>query len=121
MQPETAISARDRPIGKEVTASWIGGARRLTSLSPGDRSVLHLHYRNVVSRPMDAIEAVYRHCGLTLSHAAEYGMVRWLGSLNAADRAPRRYDLPEFGLNPDWLHKQFRHYTDRFRVQIEPE
>ena len=108
-------------IGKEVTASWIDGARRLTSLSPGDRSVLHLHYRNIVSRPIDAVEAVYRHCGLTLSHAAEYGMFRWLGSLNAADRAPRRYDLLEFGLNPDGLHKQFRHYIDRFRVQVEPE
>ncbi len=108
-------------IGKEVTKSWIDGARRLTSLPSGDRSILHLHYRNIVSRPMDAIEAVYRHCGLTLSDVAQYAMFRWLGSLHRADRAPRRYDLPEFGLDPCSLRGQFRHYTDRFRVHIEPD
>jgi hypothetical protein len=108
-------------IGKQVTASWIDGARRMTALSADDRSILHLHYRWVVSHPLDAVDAVYRHCGLRLSEEAEYRMFHWLNRMQNARRASSRYDLANFGLNPHWLREQFRQYTDKFRVEIEPD
>jgi hypothetical protein len=47
-------------------------------------------------------------------------MARWL------DRAPtgrpaRRYDLAIFGLNRYQLREEFRHYTDRFCVELESD
>jgi Sulfotransferase family len=108
-------------IGKEVTASWIEGARRMSALPADDRSILHLHYRWVVSHPLDAIDAVFRHCGLKLSQEAEYRMFRWLNRSRQVHRASGRYDLAHFGLDPRRLREQFTHYTDRFRVEIEPD
>ena len=108
-------------IGKEVTASWIDGARRMTALPADDRSILHLHYRWIVSRPLDAVDAVFRHCGLTLSQETEYRMFRWLNRMQNARRNSRRYDLAHFGLDPHWLRERFRHYTDKFRIEIEPD
>jgi hypothetical protein len=105
-------------IGREVTASWIEGARRMAAL-PSDGSVLHLHYRWIVAHPLDAVEAVYRHCGLTSSEEAQRRMLRWLDGMQSAGRASRRYDLATFGLNPYRLREEFRHYTDRFCVELE--
>jgi hypothetical protein len=107
-------------IGREVTASWTDGARRLAALPSDDRSVLHLHYRWIVSHPFEAVDAVHRHCGLELSEEARHRMARWL------DRAPtgrpaRRYDLATFGLNRYQLREEFRHYTDRFCVELESD
>ena len=110
-----------REIGNEVTASWIDGARRMAALPAEDRSILHLHYRWIVSHPLDAVDAVYRHCGLTMSEEAEYRMFRWLNRMQKARRASSRYDLAHFGLDAHWLREQFRHYTERFRVEIEPD
>jgi hypothetical protein len=108
-------------IGKEVTASWMEGARRIAAISADDPSVLHLHYRWIVSHPMDAVEAVYRHCGLTLTDEAEYRMFRWLDRMHDAGGPPRRYDLASFGLNPRFLRKAFAPYTERFRVELEAD
>ena len=108
-------------IGSEVTASWIDGAHRIAALSSDDPSVLHLHYRWIVSHPLDAVDAVYRHCGLTLSEEAEYRMSRWLGRMQTATRPCRRYDPATFGLNPRRLRAEFRHYTDRFCVELESD
>ena len=106
-------------IGKEVTASWIDGARRIAALSSEDSSVLHLHYRWIVSHPLDAVEAVYRHCGLTVSREAEYRMFHWLDRTRVARRPSRRYDLANFGLNAHHLRKAFAHYTEKFQVEAE--
>jgi Sulfotransferase family len=108
-------------IGKEVTASWIDGARRIAALASDDRSVLHLHYRWIVSHPMDAVEAVYRHCGLTLTEETEYRMFRWLDRMRLAREPHRRYDLASFGLDPRFLRKAFAPYTERFRVELEAD
>lgn len=106
-------------IGKEVAASWIDGARRMAALSSEDPSVLHLHYRWIVSHPLDAVEAVYRHCGLTLSQEAEYRMFRWLDRTHVARRPSRRCDLANFGLNAHYVRKAFASYTRKFQVETE--
>ncbi|MFZ0550129.1 MAG: sulfotransferase [Steroidobacteraceae bacterium] len=104
-------------IGSEVTASWRDGARRIAALSSDDRSILHLHYRWIVSHPLDAVDAIYRHCGLTLSGEAKHRMFRWLDRMRIAGRPSRRYDLAGFGLNPHRLREEFRHYTDKLRIR----
>jgi len=106
-------------IGREVSASWIDGAQRMSGLSTSGHAVLHLHYRQVVARPLDAVRAVYAHCGLALSEEAEGRMRSWLRSATNVSRPWRDYKLAEFGLDTHFLRERFARYTDTFNIEIE--
>jgi Sulfotransferase family len=106
-------------IGREVSTSWLNGAERMSALSSSDDSVLHLYYRQIVSSPLDAIRAVYRHCGLTLTEEAEGRMRSWLRTTGHGSRPGRDYKLAEFGLDPHVLRERFARYTDTFGIEIE--
>ena len=105
-------------IGAQVSASWLAGAEKMCALaSSGD--VLHLHYRQVVSAPLDAVRAVYRYCDLVLTEDAERRMRRWLGTTRNSRRAPRNYRPAEFGLDAHLLRERFARYTDTFHIENE--
>src|SRR5215469_7849127 len=105
-------------IGREVSASWLDGARRMRGLSSDD-SALHLNYRQIVARPVEAVRAVYRHCDLVLTEAAEASMRSWLRAAANARRPWRNYQLAEFGLDAHLLRERFAPYTDTFGIEIE--
>ena len=106
-------------IGREVSTSWMDGAERMSDLSSSGGSVLHLSYRHIVSSPLDAVRAVYRHCDLVLSAETEERMRRWLLTAANVRRPPRDYKLAEFGLDAHLLRERFRPYTDRFGIETE--
>jgi hypothetical protein len=106
-------------IGQEVSASWIDGAERMRGLSASDGSVLHLNYQQIVSRPLDAVRAVYRHCDLTLTEEAEGRMSNWLRTAAHVGRPRRDYRLADFGLDGHFLRARFARYTDTFGIELE--
>jgi len=106
-------------LGRDVSASWVDGAERMSALSARDNSVLHLHYRQIVRSPLDAVKAVYRHCGLALTEEAEARMRRWASTAVNISRPSREYKLAEFGLDPHILRERFARYTDTFGIEIE--
>jgi hypothetical protein len=106
-------------IGREVSASWIDGAGRLSRLASSDRSVLHLTYRQIVSRPLDAVRTVYQHCGLVLDPEAEQRMRDWLRTAANVRRPIRDYKLAQFGLDARLLRERFAAYTDTFGIELE--
>jgi hypothetical protein len=106
-------------IGREVSASWLDGARRMSELSQQRGAALHLNYRQIVSRPLDAVRAVYRHCDLVLTEEAERRMRAWLRTGSNVSRPWRDYELAEFGLDAQLLRERFTPYTDTFGVEIE--
>jgi Sulfotransferase family len=108
-------------IGHQVCASWIDGAQRMSGPVRSSDSVLHLHYRQIISSPLDAVRAVYQHCDLPLTADAEERMGNWLRTGARGERSRRRYDLAEFGLDPRQLRDRFARYTDTFGVEIEGE
>lgn len=108
-------------LGRRVSAEWMDGARRMSKLSASGNSVLHLHYRQIVASPLDAVRAVYRHCGLVLTDEAERRMRDWLRTAVNVSRPWREYELGEFGLDPQLLREGFAHYTDTFGIEIEPQ
>lgn len=108
-------------IGHQVCASWLDGAQRMSALAEDRDGILHLHYRQIVSSPLDVIETVYRHCGLSLPGEVRQRMRAWLGTAAGAGRTGRRYDLGEFGLDPRTLRDRFAHYTETFGVETERE
>jgi Sulfotransferase family len=106
-------------IGREVSTLWMDGAERMSDLPSRIGSVLHLSYRQVVSSPLAAVRAVYRHCDLVLSAETEGRMRSWLLTAAGAHRSPRDYKLAEFGLDAHLLRERFRPYTDTFGIDIE--
>jgi len=106
-------------IGREVSTSWINGAHRMSGLSASGSAVLHLNYRQITTRPLDAVRAVYRHCGLVLTEHAEGRMRNWLQTRANVNRPWRDYKLAEFGLDPHVLRERFARYTDTFGIEIE--
>ncbi len=107
-------------IGREVSGCWVNGAERMCKLASSD-SVLHLKYREIIAAPLEAVRAVYRHCGLELTGDAEDRMQRWLRKTSNPRRKRRRYDLAEFGLDPRSIRERFARYTETFGVEIEPD
>jgi hypothetical protein len=95
------------------------GARRMSELSASGAQVLHLKYRHITSRPLDAVRAVYRHCGLELSDYAEARMRSWLRKRGNVSRPWRDYRLAEFGLDGRILRERFAAYTATFGIEIE--
>ena len=114
-----ARSVNPLEIGREVSASWIDGAQRMSELSASRADALHLNYRHITSHPLDAVRAVYRHCGLELSDYAEARMRSWLRTRSNVSRPWRDYRLAEFGLDPRILRERFAAYTTTFGIEIE--
>ena len=106
-------------LGRDVSASWVDGAERMSALSARDNSVLHLHHQQIIRSPLDAVRVVYRHCNPELTDEAEARMRRWLSTAVNVSRPSREYNLAEFGLDPHILRERFAHYTDTFGIEIE--
>jgi Sulfotransferase family len=114
-----ARSVNRLEVGRDVSASWMDGAQRMSTLSAPDNSVLHLHYQEIIRSPLDAVRAVYRHCNLVLTDEAEVRMRGWLRTAVNVSRPWRAYSLAEFGLDPHVLRERFAHYMDTFGVETE--
>lgn len=107
-------------IGRQVSAYWINGAQIMSRRSSRSDSELHLSYRQICSCPLDAVRAVYRHCGLVLTPEAEGRMLWWLRSSANPSRPLRNYRLADFGLDPHLLREHFAPYTHAFGIEVEP-
>jgi Sulfotransferase family len=106
-------------IGQQVSSSWLDGAGRMIAASAHDPSILHLHYRDVVSAPFDAVGTLYRHCGLELGDGARRRMQAWLNRSPQNGNGQSRYSLTEFGMDAGALRDRFGRYMDEFSVATE--
>lgn len=106
-------------IGRQVCASWLDGANRMMQAAAGSDSILHLHYRQIVSAPLETASALLRHGGLTLTDEARARMRRWLERIRQGRKVRRDYDLASFGLDAATLRRQFAPYMETFGVEPE--
>ena len=106
-------------IGRQVSASWVDGAARMIDAAAADKSILHLHYRQVVEEPMAVVDSLYRHCGAGRSVEGDRRMRTWLQRPSHGRSGRSRYSLEEFGLDEGTLHAQFRRYRETFDVAAE--
>jgi hypothetical protein len=106
-------------IGQQVCADWLDGAQRMMRAAAASTSILHLHYREVVSDPQKTVDRLFRHGGHASSGDAAQRMRKWLGNRSNRGHRPRRYNLASFGLDPEALRAQFKPYTDTFGIELE--
>ena len=106
-------------IGQQVCASWLDGAQRMMREAAASNSILHLHYREVVSDPQRAADRLFRHGGHAAGGAGAQRMRKWLGNRSNRKHRQRQYDLTSFGLDPEDLRARFKPYTDAFGIALE--
>lgn len=104
-------------IGREVSDRWVEGAGRMVAASTaGANRVLHLHYTDVVSAPMQSVATLYRHCGMSLSEEATRYMQAYVKQMPRGGYGVHRYSLAEFGLDAAYLRERFSRYINVFNV-----
>ncbi|MGH6827361.1 MAG: sulfotransferase family protein [Rhizomicrobium sp.] len=104
-------------VGSQVSSRLVESTVRMTQAAAADPAIMHLHYREVTSSPMETVGKLYRYCGIPLENDAEARMRRWLGLAAPAHRP--RYSLEEFGLNASDLRARFARYMQVFDIAPE--
>ena len=104
-------------IGQQVSTRLIQSTQRMARAAMASNDILHLHYRDVVSAPLEAVRKLYAHSGRILGGEAEQRMQAWLG--HAKKRPRRKYNLAEFDLDPGALSERFAPYRDVFDIKAE--
>jgi hypothetical protein len=91
--------------------------RALASLDarPGV-DVAHIHYRDLVETPVDAVTAAYDDLGLEMTDLAQRRMHAWMDANPQSRWGRHRYDAAEFALDADQIRERFSDYRERFEV-----
>jgi hypothetical protein len=106
-------------IGQQVCASWVDGAERMMRAAASSKSILHLHYREIIADPLKAVDRLFRHGGHASSRDAAQRMRKWLGNRSNRRHRQRHYNLESFGLDAEALRARFKTYTDTFGIELE--
>jgi hypothetical protein len=107
-------------IGRQVTQDWAHGAdimveeARASSL-PAEQ-VLHLRYQDVVGQPLETVERLYAHFGLSLDSATRKAMADYIAARPRGGYGENQYSLAQYGLDPDDIASRFAAYTGMFNI-----
>lgn len=107
-------------VGQECSRRWAEAlSRALRSrdrgCAPSER-FLDLYYTDLVADPVAAVERVYRHFDLPLPDGLRE-KVRESVNRNPKDRfGKHRYNLHDFGLDPQEEEKRYAAYRERFHL-----
>ena len=118
-----AWSVDRHQIGRQVSERWEYGARLLIEASVRLRAtperIVHLRHRNLVSDPVAAVAAVYRHFGLEFTADAVRSIERFLAMRSKGGYGHNVYRLEDYGLRPDQERRRYREYMSYFRLGSE--
>ncbi|HLG89187.1 MAG TPA: sulfotransferase [Alphaproteobacteria bacterium] len=114
-----------KQIGRQVTADWTAGATKMidvvrSGLFPHKR-IFHLHYHDLVSRPLDAIRRLYGHFDLTLDAEAAERIGAVVAAKPDGGYGRNSYSFDRHGIDPDDLRARFRDYTHYFDVALDAD
>ncbi|HET7881585.1 MAG TPA: sulfotransferase [Acetobacteraceae bacterium] len=104
-------------IGRQESARWLEGTRQMVAM--GDDAGLpepvhHVDHNALVADPVDAVGALYRHFGLTLSPQTAEAIERYVRQRPRGGYGPRNYRFADHGLNEAAEREKFRGYVERF-------
>ena len=110
-----------RRLGREQLALWSEGMRRAIAFREraGDAMFADVLMSDLMVRPIETVTRVYERFGLVLGGEAERRMRAWLQANPQGKHGAHRYTFEEFGLDRSEVRREFRFYTDRFRIPLE--
>ncbi len=114
-----------RGIGRMVVEDWVRGAALMVREARAPifppRQVLHLRYRDVVQRPIEAVERLYAHFGMMLAAPALAAMRALVAAEPHGGYGENHYSFAAHGIDPAELRSRFADYVSLFGVPAEAE
>jgi hypothetical protein len=100
-------------IGAEVSGRWAEGARRIleavASLPPSQ--VLNMHYDELTSAPLGAVERLYRQFDLPFDETFRSRIEGFVAREPRGGYPVNSYEPSEFGLSPERIRESFHTYV----------
>ena len=114
-----------RGIGRMVVEDWVRGAdlmvREARNPTFPAAQVMHLRYRDIVQRPIEAVQRLYAHFGMTLTPSAQNAMQTLLAARPRGGYGENHYTFAAHGIDPEELRVRFADYVGLFGVPAESE
>jgi len=112
-------------IGDQVTRDWIRGAANMVEASRSGRfpeaQILHLHYRDLVGRPLETIDLIYRRFGIDMDEPSRARIAQTVAARPNGGYGRNAYSFAAHGLDPDALRYGFRDYMNHFGLDSETD
>lgn len=84
-----------------------------------DPRFIDVHYQDILARPLEVVEGIYKQLGLDLTDAARESMQRYLDNHRQNRHGVHKYSLEEYGLTAEDIEENFSEYFEYFGVQRE--
>jgi hypothetical protein len=113
--------AARRAIGTWQLGLWAGAMESAMAVrrEHDSRQFYDLHFREIVSDPVQGVRRMYEHFGLELSSEAEDRMRGWHATNPQGKHGEHLYTAEEFGLTDHGMAERFALYTEHFGVPRE--
>jgi len=109
-------------IGRQDSDRWLAAAELMIEAADEERfeePILHIHYLNLVSDPLETVETLYRHFGRPLDPHTATRIRRLVEAKPNGGYGTRRSHLEEYGLDPVVEHQRYARYSERFGIRPE--
>jgi hypothetical protein len=109
-------------IGRQDSDRWLAATELMIRAADGEsfeRPILHIHYKNLVSEPLETVGLLYQHFGRTLDPCAAARISQLVEAKPNGGYKTRRSGLEEYGLDPVVERERYLRYTERFGIQPE--
>lgn len=109
-------------LGREQSERWLAAAELMIAAAdrqPFAEPIFHVHHRDLVNNPLGAVEALYRHFGLSLPAAAAVRIARLVEANPNGGYATNHYRFEDYGLDAAAERERYAHYMARFDIAPE--
>jgi Sulfotransferase family len=85
-----------------------------------DRSIIDVHYDQLMSDPIGTVEAISKHFGIPFDESSRDRVKSFLDQNPKTKHGVHRYRPEDFGFDKNRLRERFAFYMKRFGVEPEP-
>jgi Sulfotransferase family len=109
-------------IGRQDSDRWLTATEVMIEAADQEQfeePILHIHYLNLVSDPLETIAMLYRHFGRALDPSTAIRISRLVAAKPNGGYGTRRSSLEEYGLDPVVERERYTRYMKRFGIRPE--
>jgi hypothetical protein len=103
-------------LGAEQLAWWAEGMRRAMEFRQkfGDDRFVDVSFAALQTDPIETIADSYEKLGLRFTDSARAKVRQWADQHKPGHRGTHSYELADYGLTPEQVHKAFGDYIDTY-------
>jgi hypothetical protein len=109
-------------IGRQDSDRWLSATELMTEAADEEQfeePILHIHYLNLVSDPLETVATLYRHFGRALDPHTATRIGQLVEAKPNGGYGTRRSHLEEYGLDPVAERDRYARYVERFGIRPE--